>query len=382
MCVRFCWIPSHPWSRYRPIGKCPLYRFEATGQLLHSAVVSNQVGCSCTWQRSLSRETNTGASKEIPAFNQSQRGCNHPTSNWSYKGHKVPYLVPRTIHCLSSLWSYTGHWPYAPGVCSVTRMLWRILHSWLIEYSLRENSRDLHNGIPARSGILLCDMMQFGNFNWPTDLDNIMELECLFGEWEQHWDTSTCVGQLICPEGRVSSLNKSNPIHQFGDAGVCLGHCSMNMAGILLQSPLWLFPQSHQKSSVGFWKAVIIETPGQDTNGQGQFSLHCFWEFCIELKHVISLGGHWVVESGFRIPAVLLGGPTKLQPEYLPLTGPFEYEKLNPRRWGTWSTHTTSWVCSDLKTRVHQGRGHISRRAHGHGWKARRWDISRAQGPH
>ena len=25
------------------------------------------------------------------------------------------------------------------------------------------------------------------------------------------WDTFTCVGQLICPEGHVSSLNKSNP---------------------------------------------------------------------------------------------------------------------------------------------------------------------------
>ena len=65
-----------PWSRHRPIGKCPLYRFEATGQLLHSSVGSNQVGCSCTWQRSLSCETNTGTSKEFPAFNQSWRGCN------------------------------------------------------------------------------------------------------------------------------------------------------------------------------------------------------------------------------------------------------------------------------------------------------------------
>ena len=160
---------------FLPIGKCPLYRFEATDQLLHSSVGSNQVGCSCTWQRSLSRETKTGTSKEIPVFNQSWRGCNHPTSNWSYKGHKVPYLVPRTADCLSLLWSNTEHWPYAaPVVCSVTRMSWRILHSWLIEYSLRENSRYLHSWIPTRSGILLSDMMQFVNFNWPSDLDNIM----------------------------------------------------------------------------------------------------------------------------------------------------------------------------------------------------------------
>ena len=51
------------------------------------------------------------------------------------------------------------HWPFAPGVYSVTGMSWWILHSWLIERSLRDNSWDLHSGIPARSGILLSDMM-------------------------------------------------------------------------------------------------------------------------------------------------------------------------------------------------------------------------------
>ena len=34
----------------------------------------------------------------------------------------------------------------------------------------------------------------------------------MFREWKQLWDTFTCVGRLICPEGHVSSLNKSNPI--------------------------------------------------------------------------------------------------------------------------------------------------------------------------
>ena len=75
---------------------CPLYRYETTGQLLHSEVGSNQVGCGHTWQRSLSCETNTGASKEVSAPNQSWRGCNHPTSNWPYRGHQIPYLVLRT----------------------------------------------------------------------------------------------------------------------------------------------------------------------------------------------------------------------------------------------------------------------------------------------
>ena len=148
-----------PWSRHRPIGKCPLYRFETTGQLLHSEVGSNQVGCSCTWQRSLSRETNIGAPEEIPAPYQSWRGCNHQTSNWPYEGHQIPYLIPMTTDSLSPLWSNTDHWAYAPRMCSVTGMSWWILHSWLIECSLRDNSWNLRSGIPARSGILLSDMM-------------------------------------------------------------------------------------------------------------------------------------------------------------------------------------------------------------------------------
>ena len=148
-----------PRPRYRPTSKCPLYRYETTGQLLHSEVGSNRVGCSCTWQRSLSCETNIGATEEVPAPNQSWRGCNHPTSNWPYQGHQIPYLVPRTTDWLSPLWSNTDHWPYAAGVCIVTGMSWWILHSRLVECSLRDNSWDLHSGIPARSGILLSDMM-------------------------------------------------------------------------------------------------------------------------------------------------------------------------------------------------------------------------------
>ena len=103
----------------------------------------------------ISIETNTSATKAIPALNQSWGGCNHPTS---YQAHQIPYIVPGTVDYLSPLWSNTEHWPYAPGLCSVTGKSWRILHSWLIEYSLRGNSWDLHNGIPVRSDILLSDM--------------------------------------------------------------------------------------------------------------------------------------------------------------------------------------------------------------------------------
>ena len=57
------------------------------------------------------------------------------------------------------LWSNIDHWPYATGVCTVTGISWRILHSRLVECSLPDNSWGLHSGIPARSGILLSDMM-------------------------------------------------------------------------------------------------------------------------------------------------------------------------------------------------------------------------------
>ena len=105
------------------------------------------------------QQTNTGATKEIPAPNQGWRGSNHPTSNWPYQGHQIPYLVPRTTNWMSPLWSSTDHWHYAAGVCIVTGMSWWILHSRHIECTLRDNSGDLHSRIPARSGILLSDMM-------------------------------------------------------------------------------------------------------------------------------------------------------------------------------------------------------------------------------
>ena len=65
------WITGkrHPWPWHRTTGKCPVHRFEATGQLIHPAVGSNQVGCSCSLQSYLSLET----TKKIPVLNQSWR---------------------------------------------------------------------------------------------------------------------------------------------------------------------------------------------------------------------------------------------------------------------------------------------------------------------
>ena len=46
---------------------------------------------------------------------------------------------------------------------------------------------------------------------WQIVQYNQAWLPNLFRELEQLWETSTCVGRLICPEGHVSSLNKCNP---------------------------------------------------------------------------------------------------------------------------------------------------------------------------
>ena len=136
-----------------------------------------------------------------------------------------PYLVSRTPDYLSPLWSNTGHWPYDPGVCSVTEKLWRILHSWLIEYSLRDNSWDLYCGIRAGCGIVLIWMtrhsIKFLTWITPEQMQivllqlaltwTIWSLINLFREWKQLWETTTSVGRLLFLEGRVSSLNKCNP---------------------------------------------------------------------------------------------------------------------------------------------------------------------------
>ena len=74
------------------------------------------------------------------------------------KATKAHILSRGNPDYVSPLWSGTDYWPYAPGVYSVTGKSWRILHSWLIEYSLWDNSWDLHCRIPARSRILLPEM--------------------------------------------------------------------------------------------------------------------------------------------------------------------------------------------------------------------------------
>ena len=148
-------VPS-PW--HWPIGKSPLCRFKAINQLLYPATGSDQMGCVRTWQRSLSLEANTRSTQEIAVPNQSWGGCHHPASNWSYQSHEVPYIAKRTSHYLQSFWTDVDHWPHALGMCSSAGNSGWILHCWLSEDPLWEDSWDLHSGIFTRSRILLSDM--------------------------------------------------------------------------------------------------------------------------------------------------------------------------------------------------------------------------------
>ena len=91
------------------------------------------MGCIYTWSRSESPETNTRTTQDISAPDQSWGGCDNPTMNWPYQGHKIWYLVPRTTNCLPALWPDSDNWAHTPGVYSVATKSWWVLHSWLIE---------------------------------------------------------------------------------------------------------------------------------------------------------------------------------------------------------------------------------------------------------
>ena len=176
--VRFCWVPSHCGidgnERVDQLAKetldqdiNPLASVHYTDMkpLVNSYIqklVQTKWDVSVHGRDLYLLKPTLGPPKKFPAPNQSWRGCNHLTS-----GELAIPRPPNPISCpedwtadwLSPLLSNTDHWPYAAGVCIVTEMSWWILHSRLVECSLRDNSWDLHSRIPGRSGILLSDMM-------------------------------------------------------------------------------------------------------------------------------------------------------------------------------------------------------------------------------
>ena len=83
-----------------------------------------------------------------------------------------------------------------------------------------------------------------------------MSLSNLFRELTQLWDTFTCVERLICPEGRVPSLNKSNQIQTMG-----LSACKM--ASLYRTNPcsctaleIWRF-LIHMINEERFWCLIL-----------------------------------------------------------------------------------------------------------------------------
>ena len=110
----------------------------------------------------------------------STRGCDNPTTNWPYQGHKIPYLVPRTTNCLPALWPDSDSRAHSPGMYSVATKSWWVLHSWLIEDTLSDDPGGLHNRISERSWILLSDMnSQISN----TTLYQISHQLTTFSSW-------------------------------------------------------------------------------------------------------------------------------------------------------------------------------------------------------
>ena len=220
--VRFCWIPSHcgiegnekvdQLARQRTIGKYPLYRFETTGQLLHSEVGSNQVGCSCTWQRSLSHETNIGAPDEIPAPYQSSEEV-------VITRLRIGHTKATKSHILSRGPPTACH--HCGQTLTIEHMLPECaeLQECRNEYYTVDSLNALFETIPEtciaeflrEAGffyLIWCNLLTSTS---PETLTIWSDLSNLFREWKQLWDTFTRVGRPICPEGRVSSLNKSNP---------------------------------------------------------------------------------------------------------------------------------------------------------------------------
>ena len=166
--VRFCWIPSHCGiegnERFDQLAKETLdHNIDPLANVNHAdlkPLVNSYIQqlVQTKWDVAVHGSDlylNTRATEEIPALNQSWGGCNLPHFKLAIPGPPRPVDPP---DCVSPLWSDTDYGPYAPGVYSVTGKSWQIRHSWLIEYSLWDNSWDLYCGILARSGILLPDM--------------------------------------------------------------------------------------------------------------------------------------------------------------------------------------------------------------------------------
>ena len=127
------------------------------------------------------------------------------------------------------------HWPLTICLWSVQCYRKVVRNTTQLTHWIPLNSRNLNSGIPTTSRILLSDLnspLEYiranasCDFEPAPDMGSISGIDCSAQGWKQFRETSTCVGQLICPEWHVSSLNKCNSIQPLSSAKVLLWNMS------------------------------------------------------------------------------------------------------------------------------------------------------------
>ena len=173
------------------------------------------MGCSCTWQRSLSREANIRATEEIPDLTRAEEVVMARLWFGHTKAPKshILFLGPLPVfhHCGQAM--------------TIDHMLLEcaVLQECRDGYYTVDSFNALFEIIPETCIVEFLREAGFLYLIWCNLLTSISpetwtiwsDLSNLFSKLKQLWDTLTCVGRLICPRGRVSSLNKSNPTNQY-----------------------------------------------------------------------------------------------------------------------------------------------------------------------
>ena len=255
--VRFCWIPSH----------CGIEGNERVDQIAKETLDHNIDPLETVHHADLKPFVNSYIQQLVQtkwdvAVHDNDLYLLKPTLGRSKKFQhltraekivitrlRIGHTKATKAHILSRGPPTTGH--HCGQTLTIDYMLfmgksWRLLHSWLIEYSLWDfSSLDLHCGIPA-SRILLPDMNGQTFYTIPHLNNPLTEAFCynsmyttsdmnghissttldfnelatdkilnltppdLYVEDKQIWENLTCEGLLIYPEGCVS-LNKCNP---------------------------------------------------------------------------------------------------------------------------------------------------------------------------
>ena len=199
-----------PRPRYRPTGKCALYRYETTGQLLHSEVGQTKWHVAVHGRALYLEKPTLGPPKKFQHLNRAEEvvitrlRIGHTKAT---KSHILSRGPPTGCH-------------HCGQTLTIDHMLLEcaLLQECRDEYYTLDSLNALFETIPEtciveflrEAGffyLIWCNLLPSTipqTFTIWSDLSNYLENQ-------SNSETFTCVGRLICPEGRVSSLNKSNP---------------------------------------------------------------------------------------------------------------------------------------------------------------------------